>query len=130
MDTTLLMERNLHPKVVGSATLANYELRIGDRASLIPQVGATSYGLVIALSEMEITDLYSEASVSDYVPETVTVFLENVKRPQTATCYNLPAADLGPKCNLKYVRNLSALAKKLGFPKDYVEHIETFGHDT
>lgn len=123
MDTSLLREMKLAPVALGQAVLHGYQLRIGDRATLIPKPEATCYGMLVELSDAELSVLYSAPSVNDYQPEYVEPNRLDDGTAQQAVCYNLPADQLGPEFNLEYAKNLSSLLLRLGFPASYASEI-------
>ena len=123
MDKDLLSKKGINPVNPRKGYLDNYALRIGQRASLISRKNERSYGIVMTLGDEEVTKLYSERSVVDYVPEEVEVMLESGESLM-AICYNLPG-ELIKGTNIDYVRSLFDLAKKLNFPKEYVDKIVT-----
>ena len=128
MDANLLEDMGLHPNVIGPAELPDYQIRIRNRATLIPNRGSTSYGILIELSDKEAVTLYSKPDVSDYRPETVNAILMNDGSIQRSLCYNLPPDVLGSGTNAEYAEKLSALALKLGFSSEYANEI-TYRHD-
>ena len=128
MDANLLKDMGLHPKVIGPAELRDFQIRIGNRATLIPNRGSTSYGIVMELSDKEAVALYSQPDVSDYRPETVNAILVNDGSIQRSACYNLPPGVLGSGTNAGYAEKLSKLALKLGFSSEYANEI-TYRHD-
>ncbi len=123
MDTSILLKNGIVSSNPRISHLPDYALEIGNRASLVPVKGSNSYGLLMTCDEADIRKLYSELSVIDYVPEQVTVFVGS-KEPVQATCYNLPPALL-TGTNTTYANSLYQLARKIGFPKDYLAHIKT-----
>ena len=116
MDVNILSKKVISFSNPRIATLNDYALRIGNRASLIPCHDEKSYGIVMTVKPDEIKKLYSEKSVSDYIPEKVEVITE-LNESINATCYNLPAEKMSGS-NEKYALSLYALAEKLEFPKD------------
>jgi hypothetical protein len=123
MDTSLLREKGFLPTLIGPAELPGYRICIGNRASLIPNPRSTSYGMLIDLSEEELTSLYSAPDVRDYCPEKVNAILLNDRTNRTALCYNLLPGKLGAGTNSEYGKQLSALVLKLGFPPAYAREI-------
>lgn len=123
MDANLLRDMGLHPKVVGPAELPDFQIRIGDRATLFPNRGSTSYGIVMKLSSEDATALYSQPGVSDYRPDTVNAILINDRSIQRSACYNLPPDMLGSETNAEYAEKLSALILELGFSSEYANEI-------
>ena len=123
MDANLLEGMGLHPKVIGSAELPDFQIRIGNRATLIPNPGSMSYGIVMELSNEEAVALYSKQDVSDYRAETVDAILINDRSIQRSLCYNLPPDVLESETNADYAEKLSALVLKLGFSSVYANEI-------
>ena len=121
MDEKLLREKGIDPKKPRKALIMDYELRIGERATLIPSAGETSYGILMRVSEGDLEKLYSESSVSDYVAEKVKVVIEENESIE-ASCYNLPKHLVSGE-NKQYAYTLLDLVKSLGFPKSYVDRL-------
>jgi hypothetical protein len=124
MDQDLLVEKGLNPSNPRKGYVAGMGLRIGRRATLVHAQEERAYGIVMQLSEDESTALYSEESVSDYIPEQVVVTLNNGDR-LSATCYNLPGHLLSGS-NLAYAKSLVQVAIKCGLPQDYIDVIKQF----
>jgi hypothetical protein len=127
MDASLLAAKGLHPTPVGPAELPGYQIRIGNRASLIPNSKSTSYGMLIDLPDEEAATLYSAPDVSDYRPDHVNAILLKDRTIQTSLCYNLPAGKLGIGMSAEYAEQLSALVLELGFPSAYASEITRRG---
>ena len=73
----------------------------------------------------DLARLYSDETVADYVPVTVSVTLaDGVSEP--AVCYVLPPGRL-EGTNAAYADSLLRLATRLGFPSDYLAGIEAEG---
>lgn len=122
MDQSILKKNGIEPSNPRKGYLQDYALKIGNRASLIPQENERSYGIVMTVDEHAIHDLYAEPSVADYIPEEVNIVLgtnETIK----ATCYNLPLAML-TGTNESYAESLYELAKQEDFPDDYLRKIK------
>ena len=64
------------------------------------------------------------SSVSDYIPETVSVVTESGQMIE-AICYNLPMEKM-MGTNPAYARSLYDLSKELGFPASYLKEIHDF----
>ena len=122
MDVRLLTVKGLRPENVRLAHLPNYALKIGNRASLVPQPGEKAYGLIISVHTETLESLYAEASVADYVPEAVEVQLENGETAP-ALCYNLPAESLSGT-NTVYATALLELGTSIGLPASYLQKIK------
>lgn len=124
MDQDILIKRGLHPSNPQRGYLKDYSLRIEDRAFLIPSKNKRAYGMIMELNNKEIAILYSEKSVSDYVPEVVEVVTESNENIDVI-CYNLQFEVLSGT-NKLYAQSLYELAKKLTFPKKYLREIEAY----
>lgn len=122
MDVNVLMKKGISYSNPRKAVLNDYDLKIGNRASLIPCLNEKSYGIVMTVKLDEINTLYSEKSVSDYIPEKVEVITESGESIN-ATCYNLPAEMLSGS-NEIYARSLYELTNKLEFPIEYLKKIK------
>lgn len=122
MDISILLKNGVTPSNPRRGYLNDYTLKIGSRASLIPCKDARSYGIVMTVDRNAIRKLYAEASVADYIPEEV-VIITDTNDSVKATCYNLPA-ELLTGTNESYTISLYELARKQGFPDDYLEKIE------
>lgn len=121
MDKDILTKNGIHPSHPRKGFINNYTLKIGDRASLIPCENEKAYGVVMEVTDEEMVKLYAEKSVADYIPEKVEVITE-LNEHLMATCYNLPL-ELLTGTNSEYAKSLYELAKKLKFPKGYLEKI-------
>ena len=122
MDRTILLKNGINPSNPRKGYLNDYALKIGNRASLIPCKNEKSYGIVMTVDKDAIDTLYAEASVADYIPEEVTI-ITNTGNYIPAICYNLPS-ELLTGTNEFYAISLYKLAKKEGFPDDYLEKIK------
>lgn len=123
MDAGLLRDKGLHPTLIGPASLPGYQIRIGNRATLVPNPQSTSYGMLVDLPDEEADALYSAPDVCDYFADDVNVILLSDHIPRSSLCYNLPLDKLGAKTNSEYAEQLSALVLQLGFSPDYANEI-------
>jgi gamma-glutamylcyclotransferase (GGCT)/AIG2-like uncharacterized protein YtfP len=121
MDESLLASRGVHPSASTLGYVEGYSLRIGERATLIPEPESRAYGVLMKIASEEAAALYSEQSVAGYAAEAVVVTLPGGDRV-AAVCYNLPAAKL-VGANPDYAAALLALATRLGFPDSYLRQI-------
>lgn len=122
MDEALLREKGMNPLNRRVASVENFSLVIGARATLVPCSGRTVYGVLFSLTHDELDTLYREDSVSVYRPEAV------FARPPDgsitpALCFNLPAAPAPDERNPQYVLKLRELAARIGLPPSYVSSI-------
>jgi hypothetical protein len=121
MDESLLASKGAHVTEPTVGYVDGYSLRIGERATLLPESNSRAYGVLMKIAPAEAAALYSEQSVADYVAEPVVVTLSGDIQV-SAVCYNLPAAKL-VGANPAYAAALLALATKLGLPDSYLKHI-------
>lgn len=125
MDRSLLADKGLVPKILGRAQLDDYELRIGERATLVPRSGGACFGIAAQLGSREVDELYSDPSVADYRPEHVRISLLSEADSIEAVCYNLPPDLIGTSVNEAYIESLARLAAKLNLPSPYVQRIKS-----
>jgi hypothetical protein len=122
MDADLLRAKGVHPTNPRLVCLLGFALRIGQRATLIPDPDSRVYGLVMQLSHDEIERLYAEPGVQMYRPEAVIAELTDGTRIP-ALCFNLPVPPGPDEINKEYAQELRDLALRLGLPADYVDRI-------
>jgi hypothetical protein len=122
MDIEMLRARGLHPVNGRQACVPGMALRIGQRATLIPDPAKCVYGVVTSLPFEEIEQLYAEPSVSVYRPEAVIATLMDGSCIP-ALCFNLPSSDETVETNPDYAERLRVVANRLGLPVDYVTSI-------
>jgi hypothetical protein len=122
MDEGLLAAKGIRPADSTVGYVDRYRLRIGKRATLVPDGSSRAYGVLMTLRRADLTALYSDLTVADYVAEEVTVTLPN-GAVESALCYNLPEAKL-EGTNASYAAALLRLAETLGFPAEYLETIK------
>ena len=123
MDAEALREKGLHPLSSRQASVAGLCLRIGRRATLVPDPAGRVYGFVIGLSQQELEQLYAEPGVAEYQPDPVIAQLAD-RSLVPALCFNLPPSQATAEANPEYAAKLRALAGRLGLPADYVASIQ------
>ena len=122
MDEELLWSKGVTPANLRPASVAGFQLRIGDRATLVPAHSGRVYGLVASLSHADLERLYAEPGVSAYRPEAILAGLSNGE-VVAALCFNLPEPPSAGARNADYASKLRSLAERLNFPADYVDSI-------
>ncbi len=123
MDTEVLRQAGMRPSNFRRAHVADFELRIGQRATLVPCPGARAYGMLISLTHEELERLYSAPGLEAYRPEAVIAHpSEDVSVP--ALCYNLVQVPRPHERNPEYARRLRRVLEDLGFPVEYVESVK------
>src|ERR1700752_1762386 len=115
MDVELLQSQAGGPMHARRAFVEGFTLRIGQRPTLIPMVGARAYGMLIALTHHEITQLYAAPGLQHYRPEGgLAHTMEGQAVP--ALCYNLTEPPSASERNPAYAAQLKAVLQGLGFP--------------
>lgn len=123
MDDALLREKAINPVGRRMASVENFALVIGARATLVPRSGRTAHGVLFSLTHSEVAALYSEDSVSAYRPEAVSAHLADGS-VIPALCFNLPVPPSREERNPQYVSKLRELAARIGLPPSYVSSIQ------
>jgi hypothetical protein len=121
MDRSLLASKGLSPSRATVGYVDGYRLRIGTRATLVPDPTSRAYGVLMTVRAEDLKALYSEDSVADYLSESVSVTLLDGTL-ERAVCYNLPEERL-EGTNSAYASSLLVLAGKLGLPGSYLQQI-------
>ncbi len=122
MDQDLLRAKGLAPRDAELASVEGLELRIGQRAALVPAPRSRVHGVVLSLRREELTSLYAEPGLSLYVPEPVRARLAtgDIRAVQ---CYNLREAPAPTDRNPEYALKLRAVAERVGLPAEYIASI-------
>ena len=119
MDVDILRASDVIAVDPRRASIDDFALRIGRRATLIPSVGARAYGMLVALTHAELARLYAGPGLEEYRPEAVLV------RPldgalTAALCYNLREPPGRHERNAEYAARLQQLLTRLDFPPEYI----------
>jgi hypothetical protein len=122
MDAEALRAKGMHPRNIRAARVSDFALRIGQRATLVPTVGAEVHGFVMGLSHAEIEALYADPSVRAYRPEAVLAELADGQRCP-ALCFNLDITPDSREANAEYAERLRELGRRLKLPAHYIENI-------
>ena len=122
MDESVLAAAGVTARNGRKARLDGFALKIGQRATLVKETGATVWGMVFALTEAELDRLYRAPGLELYRPEAVEVALEN-RAIIPVRVYTLPHPPAADERNPEYVAKLKAVLRRLGFPADYIAGI-------
>ena len=71
MDKSLLATKGIEPSDVKLGFVEGYGLRIGKRATLVRCPDSRAYGAMMDIVPSEVTELYAEESVADYVGRSI-----------------------------------------------------------
>ena len=123
MDEVLLHSKGISIPNLRIASVPGFQLRVGNRATLVPSPFSHVFGLIASLSHNEVEQLYSDPSVQSYRPEPVLAYLANGEI-LAALCFNLPEPPSLDEHNPDYATRLRTLAERLQFPQDYVSSIQ------
>src|SRR4051794_32662227 len=118
MDEALLRAKGLNPSNRRAAYVEDFQLVIGERATLVRREGARSHGVVYTLTRGEVEALYSDESVSAYRPEVLSARLAGGLDARVL-CFNLPAPPSAEERNPLYASKLRELAERLCLPAEY-----------
>src|SRR5262245_12717777 len=118
----LLRAEGVQRANVRQAAVRGFSLRMGQRATLVPDAKERSHGILMQLTQAEIEQLYSEPSVRAYRPEAVLAEAPDGTRV-AALCFNLVAPPDPKETNREYAEKLRDLATRLGLPAAYVQSI-------
>ncbi len=122
MDADALRAKGVQPINPRRGCVSGFTLRIGQRATLVPDPEARVYGVLMELSHDEIERLYAEPSVREYRPEAVIAELDDATQVP-ALCFNLPVLPRLDEVNKGYAQKLRDLALRVGLPASYVKNI-------
>jgi len=122
MDETVLAGAGVTARNGRKARLDGFALRIGQRATLVKEAGATAWGMVFALAPADLAKLYGGPGLELYRPEEVEIALEN-RAIIPARVYTLPQPPAADERNPEYAAKLKAVMTRLGFPADYIAGI-------
>ena len=123
MDAQVLHQAGTKPSNFRRAYVADYALRIGQRATLVPSRGARAYGMLISLTHAELEHLYGAPGLEAYRPEAVVAHPSDGEAIP-ALCYTLVQAPDPHERNPEYAMRLQNVLENLGFPVEYVESVK------
>jgi hypothetical protein len=104
------------------AFVDDFELRIGQRATVVPSAGSRAYGMLFALTHTELDLLYAAPGLESYRAEALCAQqFDGIVTP--ALCYNLRDPPQANERNREYASRLQEVLAKLGFPAEYVASI-------
>jgi len=123
MDEQVLRQAGARPANFRRAYVADFALRIGQRATLVPSPGERAYGMLVSLTHAELEGLYGAPGLQGYRPEAVIAHpLEGEAIP--ALCYNLARAPEPHERNPEYAMRLRRVLESLEFPTEYVDSVK------
>lgn len=121
MDAAVLEAKGISNVEGQIAVVRDWALRIGLRATLVPEPGRAVHGVLLSLPLPEIDRLYAEASLQLYRPVAVLGEVQGTTVP--ALAYVLPEPPAPEERNPEYASTLRALAERLRLPVEYTRSI-------
>ncbi len=122
MDVALLHAKGVMPQNPMLAELKGYSLRIGNRATLVPDANKSVYGFLISLTHDEIDMLYNDESLKAYRYEPIIIHTKDGKI-LPALCFNLVEPPAHHERNEEYAFKLKLVAIQYGLPEAYINSI-------
>jgi hypothetical protein len=115
MDEEILKSKNVIPRNKRVAFANDYQLRVGNMATLLRKKDSQAYGLVYSLTHDEIDVLYKKSGLTDYIAESILVELEDGSEIATLCCIllNPPAND---ESNPEYFNKLKLCMESYDLP--------------
>ncbi|HKP95196.1 MAG TPA: gamma-glutamylcyclotransferase family protein [Fibrobacteria bacterium] len=113
MDPTLIQSKGAIPRKQRMAKVENHALRVGKMATLLRQKGATTPGVIYALTHQEIDRLYRDAGLLQYAPEALIAELPSGERIPVLCC-TLRTPPEPDETNEAYALKLDSLKTSLG----------------
>ena len=127
INRRVLADHGLVPTDVRVARLPDFDITIWPLANLHAAPGRGAYGILVAATHDELARLYDYAERGlggRYLPQAVIVeLLDRGQLP--APCYIAPSLRPAP-ATAEYVERIVGPARELGFPADYIAHLDSF----
>lgn len=114
MDPLILQQSNVQARHPRKAHVRDYQLRIGNKATLLRAPGHQAHGMVYALTHDEIDLLYGIPGMEIYAAEALLVHTGG--ETIAALCCNLRDPPLPDEDNPGYREQLHATMEHLGLP--------------
>ena len=111
MDPEILQQKGVIPRKPRKAKVQDYELKIGNMATLLRSLGKEASGMVYALTHAEIDALYWGGGLDAYVSEALVAEVEGDQIP--VLCCNLLLPPKESEENLEYAKKLANSMKRL-----------------
>ena len=122
MDRAVLQAKGVDAPQGELGVVRHWALRIGRRATLVPERDRSVHGVFMSLSLPDLDRLYADASVQAYRP--IAVLVETAHGLAIpAVTYVLPEEPAPDERNPEYAAKLRALAERLALPTDYTNSI-------
>jgi len=127
INPTVLREVELVPERVEVARLPGFDIQIRPLANLVASDQHTVYGILATATHAELERLYAHARDvlgGIYLPYPVLAHTTS-GQAAPALCYIAPRIEAAP-ASPDYVGRILEPARKYGFPRWYIERLESF----
>jgi len=131
MNPAVLKEVDIIPARLEVARLSGYDICIQPRANLVRSDQHSVYGVVAGATHTELLRLYAHAQNvlgESYVPEPVLVQTSD-QRWLPVLCYISHSMKPRPVTDAAYVERILQPARDLGFPRWYIQRLESLRPD-
>lgn len=112
MDPDILEQKGVVPRSPRKGYVDGFELRIGNKATLMRSTEKIAHGMVYALNHLEIDSLYRGSGLVEYAAEALLANSEGKIIP--VICCNLIIPPGENEANPEYEAKLKVAMKKLG----------------
>jgi hypothetical protein len=116
MDAALLRARGIDPVAPRRACARGYALRIAGRATLVPEDGGRTTGVVMDLTHDDLARLYADPDVAAYRPEAALVELDDGSAIAALTFTQPDALTPATPASEAYALALERLRRSLDLP--------------
>lgn len=113
MDPDVLTSKGIPPRNPRKASVPDYALRIGNKATLVRAPGSRATGMVYSLTHDEAHALYPGSGLLDYDPVTLDVDM-GPRGHAAVLCYCLRVPPAPEESNPEYERKLLEAKNRLG----------------
>ncbi len=114
MDPDVLSQVGVEARNPRIASINDFALAIGNKATLLRAPGQRAHGVIYALTHAEIHQLYWGAGLDEYAAEALLADVDGVSVP--VLCCNLITPPAEGESNPDYEAKLRAAKIKLGVP--------------
>jgi len=119
MDPDILVNKSIQLRNPRIACAENFELKIGNKATLLRSPGKTAHGIVYSLTHEEINSLYWGSGLNEYAAEVIMIKIKDDYSP-ALTC-NLIDPPKNNESNPEYKQKLKEAMKNLGVSTESIE---------
>ena len=119
MDPAILEGKGVNPRNPRKASVQDYQLSIGNKATLLRAKGMVAHGMVYSLTHSEIDSLYWGAGLHEYRAEALHATTHELNQKETTLpvlCCNLLDPPEPNESNLEYETRLRETMINMGLP--------------